>query len=199
MSPHEFERVPAPERLSSDTYPDVRMSMLHGGAEPADRAVGSESFTHYLHQFLALQPDAMFFTANSAVPIADSIRGAYSELGQRPPELFAIRANSDLSLSFDERASMFSASKRTVKNEIKEVSKVAKGMRAVVFDQYVETGGTLSLANYMLEKAGVINVGDTPLARWYQETTMFDVDLKLVTSRHAEFMRDIGREAIRAI
>lgn len=193
------ESVPAPEYLRRDTYPDVRSSMLYGGTTATDGTTGSESFPYYLQKFLDLQPDAMFFTANSALPIADSIRGAYAEIGQRTPELFAIRANSDLSLSFDEDASMFSASKRTVKNEIKEVKKVAAGMRAVVFDQYVETGGTLRLASYILKNAGVINIGDTPRARWYQETTMFDIDMKHVTSTHAEFMRGVGKEAINSI
>lgn len=194
----DHEYAPAASCLSSDTYPTVRASMLYGRKDAEDNVADSSSFTHYLRDFIALQPDAMFFTANSAVPVADSVRGAYAELGQRPPRLFAIRANSELSLSFDEHAGMFSASKRVVKNEMKAIKKQAEGMRAIVFDQYVETGGTLRLAKYMLEKSGVIHVGNTPLARWYEETRVSDIDVRNVTSNHSAFMRTIGHEAVRS-
>src|SRR5687768_15335585 len=39
------------------------------------------------------QPDAYFVTANSAIPVADSIRGFYAELGEDSPPVYDLTAD----------------------------------------------------------------------------------------------------------
>lgn len=146
-------------------------------------------FTTYMKDFLASDPDVYLFTANSAIPVADSVRAVYEEMGGTMPEMHPIFTNSRLSVDPD------LAGRRFIEQEIARLRTEFKGSRTVVIDQYTDTGRTVKLAEEMLFRAGVMNVGSTHLTKWYEEADIEDIQLDTMTSVHAELMKSIGRTA----
>lgn len=148
------------------------------------------SFTEYMKRFHQLKPELVALTANSAVPVADAVRGWYEEVGEEQPELTYVRANRDLTkkdLSLEEQ--------HTIEQDVERLEREYAGAHAVIIDQFVETGKTLTLATRMLGRAGLMIVGSTPEAKWYNHA-FGKIDLSRVTSEHASFMRRIGQEAV---
>lgn len=139
----------------------------------------------------ATLPDVYFLTANSAIPLADAIRGYYDELGKPTPELYAIMANFSTSTAYE------AGSRDQFDREVKRLRHIASGViHACVVEQYVLSGGTARYAQKLLEAAGVSYVS-TIMGRWYEQANQSEVDLQTVSSNHAMFMHSIGSAAAR--
>lgn len=184
-----FGGTPRDEREISRRMLDYDGSVISDGIN-----VGLNlPFTTYMKDFLASDPDVYLFTANSAIPVADSVRGVYDEIGGTMPEMRPIFANSRLSASPNRLDVQF------IEYEVERLKSELSGSRTVVIDQYTDSGRTIRLAEAMLFRAGVMNVGSTHLTKWYEEADVGDLKCDGMTSGHATLMRSIGRTAGRRI
>ncbi len=168
---------------------EISYRMTHSCDVPGEYNV---SFGEYMHEFEQATVDFYILTANSAIPVADSIRGWFDVTGGEQPQLTYIRADSKLASAVycDE-----AARKAIIDAEIERFAAYA-GARAAIIDQYSFTGGTIALAHRILERAGVTVAGSTPDAKWYNHASGA-IDLRTMTSEHALTMRQIGRDAVR--
>jgi hypothetical protein len=161
-------------------------------ARPVYSSEGAhKSFVSYMNEFRGMSPDLFVFTANSAVPLADSVRGFYEFYSESTPSLTYIHANRQLSRDY---SLLRRAERELIESEIDRLKTSFVGSRTVVFDQFVYTGGTLRRAESMLAKAGLKLCGATIGAQWYEQVHG-GVDLDNMTSPYAPFMRRIGEEA----
>jgi len=187
----DFDDEIVPDLISSDRggrwIDDVRCRLLESYE---DFGLQNVSFAEYMKRFHQMKPEVFALTANSAVPVADAIRGWYDEIGEEQPELTYVRANRDLTqenLSLEEQ--------NVVEQDIKRLEREYADARAVIIDQFVCSAKTLNLATCMLGRAGLMVMDGTHEARWYNHA-FGDIDLTNMTSEHAPFMRWIGREAV---
>lgn len=134
--------------------------------------------------------DAFFFTVQSAVPVADTLRGYYQALDVPAPPLEPVYANSrDGILHFNDNSYCNESEEARLRKVVNGANHVA------VVDQYVSSGCTLLYAAQLLLKAGAKRV--TAIAGdWYDETMRGDVDVASMTSYHSDFMRQVGRNCI---
>ncbi len=188
--------------LEPRKYPLVEQTMTEGVQVDLDWYIGWDmlandvSFAEYMPQVLTTEPDVIFFTANSAVPVADSVRGYYEELGMRSPELAYITANSHLSdVDTMKLPPARWMAQRKIDTEIKRLNAEYRDSRSIIFDQFVETGGTLDLAESMLAQAGIHNLLSTRNAHFYREARNGEIDKKHMTSSHRKFMQGVGQKA----
>lgn len=94
-------------------------------------------------------PGVFIFTAFSAIPFADMVRGYYSTAGESLPRIGHIRASRRKSWTTEEAQHRESA----------RLLRVIDGHRHVcVVEEYVSSGQTLRLANNILTLAGVEHV-----------------------------------------
>lgn len=166
-----------PSVLCAEAYPDVEALML--GERPRF------SFTQQMAKAVGSDPTAFLVTANSAIPIADSIRGFYEELDADLPVIDYIRVP---------RHSLFRnlsdyIEKRRLKNSLGDASE-----NVFVIDEYVLTGETLTRAHNLLSSIGIGQHTDI-IGRWYGHAKRPDIDMDRLTSSHAKKMREIGRTA----
>lgn len=187
-----FEQEISPDLLNSDLgsgeIDEIHYRMTHSSGLACGFNV---AFGEYMRTFDRLDPDVFVLTANSAVPVADAIRGWYEAINGRGPNLTHIYASRNLAnevLRTPDR-------QRTIEEDTARLAREYTGARAVVIDQFVHSGSTLKLAHRMLEDAGILVVSSTPEARWYNHA-FGEIDLQNMTSEHAAFMRRIGREAV---
>lgn len=174
---------------------EIRFRMTTSGTLllPNDERLENTSFRDYMQ--LAdevVNPDVMLFTAQSAIAIADAVRGWHQTLDTEPPELSYIIANSSLSYGQINRPEV----ERHVAEEAVRLRKRYLGAKALIVDQYVYTGRTLRLAIETARQAEIEVVGATEHARWYEE--LIDTraaDLENMTTTHKGFMGHIGRQA----
>jgi adenine/guanine phosphoribosyltransferase-like PRPP-binding protein len=138
--------------------------------------------------------DLIVATANSAVPVADAVRGWHEATGSQPPEMTYVRANRELSGGTSVPGSDHH---QIIDDEYTRFRDNYGGRRALIIDQFVFTGNTLNLAANILRSAGVEVVGTSQGAQWYNHA-YGHLDLERMTSEHAKFMRNVGREAVAA-
>lgn len=141
-------------------------------------------------------PDAFFFTAISAIPVADAVRGYYSALNRQHPQLFSIPANCSTSRIYNDHghSEIFkfqSASFRESMTNIKS---------AVVIDQFCASGKTLNYAGKLLLASGVERV-QAIIGNWYCDVVPLtrtrlaaEVNCWDLTSPDREFMVRVGQE-----
>lgn len=165
-------------QLKPEEYPGVKHWMLNPG-------YNSRSFTERMAEMIPRQPDAYILTAYSAVPIADSIRGYYDTIGQPVPELHYVHANTANSRDKLQR-------KAAVAEEIVRLQPLFSSVESVcVVNQYRCTGGSVQMAATIARKIGVSTI-HVMEGQWYHDADNEDVDLKHMTSTHAELMYEIG-------
>ena len=143
------------------------------------------SFVRQMVAAVNTQPSAFLLTANSAVPVADSIRGFYDELGIEVPLIDYVYAPSKSGLlGLRSRAEELHLSHRLQD----------AGENVYVVDELVMTGATLARASKLLVDIGVQHV--SPInGRWYNHASRSEIDLDMVTSVHASKMYEIGQKA----
>jgi hypothetical protein len=167
-----------PGSLTSGSYEGVEHHMLHGRE--------NFSFARQIVEAAATQPTAFLLTANSAVPVADSIRGYYDELGVAKPVIDYIYVPTPL-----RRSGLI----RPLIEKIRLQRRLAEAADNVyVVDEFVFTGGTLARACNLLESIGIPKPREMR-DKWYGQARRAEVDLDRVTSVHAAKMHEIGRKA----
>ncbi len=169
---------------------EIEERMLFSG--PTVIGTENTSFTEYMRQFDAARPDVLLFTVRSAIPLADAVRGWKQEQGVIVPELDTILANRLLSQVDNDDT------RHVIEQETRRLAERHSGQRAVVFDQYVHSGATLRLAKRIMQDAGMIIVGSTPQAQWYNDLVGGTrvVDYERLTTIYHDFMMAIGRRAV---
>lgn len=167
-----------PGLLTSKVYDRVEHEMLHGRPRL--------SFANQIAAMVDIRPTAFLLTANSAVPVADSIRGYYDELGIDRPVIDYIRVPGKGWLSGLLQTHIEEKRLQYCLNEA--------GAQVCVVDEYVFSGGTLERARNLLKNIGVTDVTEIR-GRWYSQAKRAEIDLDRVTSVHAPKMREIGQKA----
>lgn len=197
-----YDRIPP--RLEPKSYDTVYDLMV---TQPApydpDYAVPVESsFTGVMAYLRQFNPDVFLFTHKSAIPIADSVRGYYEELGLAIPELGVVNTKEkDRTRELDFTNPHFikrrwdNISPEVIQRELKALRPVVDGKKVAVIDQLTATRGTLKRANVLVGKAGASAVILPYEANWYDEALDDDVNVTELTSVHAEHMRKIGHTA----
>ncbi len=146
-----------------------------------------------------LPPSAIVVTANSAVPVADAVRGFYEEVGETTPLIIYIKADSfnGLELHTVEEINQRAAIKasqlgRPFKKEVRRLTPILEGVDHVcLIDQYVSSGDTLRYASLVLKQAGV-KIVSAIRGNWYEGAMKKDIDLQSVSSIHSRFMYRVG-------
>jgi adenine/guanine phosphoribosyltransferase-like PRPP-binding protein len=167
-----------PRLLEPSTYEVVERNMLHARNQKF-------SFVSQMATALNTQPSAFLLTANSAVPVADSIRGFYDELGVEAPLVDYILA--------PRKSGLFGAVIRAEKLRLSRQLQAA-GENVYVVDDFVMTGSTLARAKKLLLDIGVQQVSYSN-GRWYNDAKRSEINLDGVTSVHAPKMYEIGQKA----
>lgn len=145
-----------------------------------------------VHPLLATQPDAYVVTANSAIPVAASIRSFYRALKKPVPRLSYVEANRLASIEYQYEHKLD-------QTEIERLRRQLNGAEHVtVVDQFVQSGQTLRLAGALLEKAGIATISAVR-GRWYPEFNHMHVDKERLTCREGMFMKYIGERAVYGI
>ena len=146
-------------------------------------------------------PEAYVLTANSAIPIADAIRGYFTMLGWAAPPITyistkLINPNSQRTLTTKASRAFPEDANNSVEQQFDRLYPVLQGMTHVTLvDQYVASGSTLATAAGILELLG-INQITAIRGNWYAGVyDPSEVDRTTMTSTHAEFMRDVGAQA----
>ena len=164
-------------QLKPEEYPGVREWMLTAGYK-------SRSFTERMAETVPRKPGAYLLTAYSAVPIADSIRGYYDATGQTLPALHYVHANTTTSRDKQLRKAFIAA-------EIARLEPLLSCVESVcVVNQYRCTGGSVQMAAAIAHT--IVPTIYVMEGQWYHDVDNQDVDLKHMTSVHAELMYDIG-------
>jgi lipase chaperone LimK len=135
------------------------------------------------------QPEVIVLTLNSAVPVADAIRGAHDAAGRTTPKIIGVKANRDLFRYFssDLKPEVFTEEVERLKEELGDRTK------AVLVDEYVEGGTALSLGRDLLKRAGIESCWSV-IGSWYQGVESLEhLDIPNMTSVFATEMHDIGR------
>lgn len=199
----------AAAHLSGHSYPEIHHAMLteRPEAAPATLAIRlgdapryhkpfefDASFSRQLRTVLAdRQPDMFVFTAYSAIPVADSVRGYYEALGVPCPRLGTVLAQRDHSQPFyrDYGQRM----RETDENEIARLAASVAGANVCLIDQYVRTGRTVAYAAQLLLQARAEQVTAVH-GCWYHEVEHSEVDSWAISSDHSQFMHSVGVAAI---
>lgn len=138
------------------------------------------------------QPDVFLVTANSAIPIADSIRGFYEVLGIEPPLVGYININRHFNPDNE-------ADTTTRDEEAKRLIEVLDGAeRVCVVEEYVDLGRSLKNAEEILRMAGAVTI-TAVRGRWYRQWDRLGstsgLDFDSVSSSLREDMLAIGRKS----
>ena len=196
--------------IETATHPDIESSALvplSSGTSPklelgnlVDTSLTAQ-LADLTRQGLTGADTMLLFTANSAIPVADAIRGA-SEVLPIDAALGHIAADRNGATHYR----LYGEENWLGEEQLAEVERLAVDLapyeKVVVLDQYVLTGRTLQHAGRLLETAGW--QGETYAVRghWYQGVRPEQVDTERLTSRNsddARAMHDIGRDIGHAV
>jgi len=179
----------APTTLNANNYSHIETSMLGLSYRLPPHRVRA-TYTHQQKDiFKILEPTTYLFTANSAVPLADTIRGFYEGLGQPEPQIGYIRANRQASQGSDEIRI------RRVREEAERLGPwMLRGARVCIVEQYANSGATVRLAEEIVCTAGINHLASIQ-GDWYEDALPADIDLESVSSSHREFLTAVGHSA----
>lgn len=167
--------------LGSEIYDDVEARMLTQA--PSEQHY---SFASQMAAAVATDPTAFLLTANSAVPVADSIRGFYEELGAELPVIDYIRVPKP---TLRPRLLLPTIERMRLRHNLRDASD-----NVYVVDEFVSRGRTIKRARQLLQSIGIEDIASIQ-GKWYGQAKRNELDLDRTTSIHAERMRTIGRKA----
>jgi hypothetical protein len=175
-----FTEDGTPNVLCPEVYDDIENIMLTGGRHNAP-------FSTPMAAAVETNPSAFLVTANSALPVADSIRGFYEAAGLKAPAIGIIRTT--------ERRDPLQIVPPT-ESEQSRLETFLSGLldNVVVVDERAYSGETLGRAKALLSEMGVETL-QTIAGRWYNRVWLQDLNVSRVTSTHAPKMREIGQKA----
>lgn len=205
----------APNTLNSDVLERVNGLMLTAAPERQVPQFKEDSLALHdvlgdydfslARQLAAVRLDApdhaYVFTAFSAIPVADTIRGLHDELGLPPPRLTYIdvkpqtSTGSDLRYILDRWLNIVPRNNEEVESLTQETARLKKALGDIgavtIIDQYTCTGATLQASKYLLGLAGIKEV--TGIAgRWYHGASVQGIDIRNLTSVFAQPMHSTG-------
>lgn len=135
-----------------------------------------------------LIPDVVAVTMNSAVPVADAVRGAYDAADITCPQIIAVESNT-LSRSLHEELPHL---RELELERLQQLVKDAKS--AVVIDQCYVDGFSIGYAADLLEEAGIQRIS-LIRGKWYGDVVLEDINVSDVTSVYADRFKAIGRKS----
>lgn len=148
------------------------------------------SLTRQIGRIIKLEPSIIFFTAQSAIPVADVFRGIYAGLSKKTPQIGIISTKS-------QEASSAKSLSKTIR-DIQETQN--KPVTAMVVDQYVASGDTLAAASQILQAAGLrAELIHPVLGCWFHESDKQSLDPAAVTSPLAPQMYQIGIDVVKSV
>lgn len=211
----QIEHGHAPQKLTSATLSEVAKLMIDPklDLEPAEAAWNHGdglpliinpvinphnsllpaydiSLTRQIGRIIRLEPSIIFFTAHSAIPVADVFRGIYAGLSKKTPQIGIINTKSQ-----DE------FSTKDLDTTIRDIQEIhSKPATAMVVDQYVASGNTLATASHILQAAGLQAEHIYPvLGCWFHEADKQSLDTSAVTSLLAPQMYQIGIDIVKSV
>ena len=186
--------IDTPKKLEPASYDDVFHLMVHGPPREFNDGTPSIplSFKDNMALMRAIDPNIFLFTANSGIPVADSVRGYYEELGEPVPELGIIKADSFVSPK--PNSTLYN---RVFDSEVKRLGPQLSGARVAVIDQDIHTGFTISMAKAISRAAGAIDVTSPEGANWYDNADPKEIYHDGVSSAHSKHMKKIGQASAR--
>lgn len=138
---------------------------------------------------------AFIVTANSAIPVADSIRGFYDELGQPCPQIGFVKADR---ANYTRHHYGYERMRSNFENERTRLSSQLDGIDTVcVVEEWVMRGATLTYAAEILRAAGLETILGMR-GRWYHNVDPSKVSVEGITSVYRRKMHQIGTKACRA-
>lgn len=133
-----------------------------------------------------LTPQVYLFTAFSAVPFADTLRGYYDASPEATPPIGHIKAS---------RRMEWETEYAQAREAERLQAFLGEATRVCVVEEYVVTGQTLRLAQSILDRTGVTTI-HAIRGRWDPfGLNEEDVDLKTTSSKHADMLYEIGQAA----
>ncbi len=154
------------------------------------------SFTRQIHDLINgehVKPDVFIFTAYSAVPFADMVRGYYEKSKDQTPKLGFVRTDGRV------RKKRTPSGAIDTSQELCMLSETLNGARNVcIVEEYVDTGTTLDNAHKLISKLtnakiSAIRGGWDPMGVKIQETNT--IDLYNMTSPKRDQLKELGRAA----
>jgi hypothetical protein len=183
--------------LSEETYPFVFDSMVNEADATYQSAMVTprSSLTWQMRNLLSQdEPDCYLFTANSAIPAADAIRGFYEASGKAIPDIGYIRADRQVTRFMKHKAG------ERLREETNRLGEFLRGAEHVcIVDQYVMYGDVIKFAKKVVETVGAPKISLFNYSRWYHDALQDDIDLAQVTSTHSAFMHFVGASVARRL
>lgn len=179
--------LPQIERLMFGEVPND--DVLPQDPDTYTLVAGLDKLVHTTDNGVKPSVDAIGFTAMSAVPIADTIRGLFEVLGMPTPTLFTLLCNKNTAM-------MWKRSPGIRTSEVDRLAKDLHGMTsATIIDQYVFMGTTLRHATSIVHDVGIPTVQTLP-GRWYYNAmpARTEINLDTLTSKYSDTFKRIGRK-----
>lgn len=166
-------------QLSKCGYESIKDDML---------TEGNYSFHRQMYAATVSGVQAVLCTAKSAIPIADAVRGFYDGLELPRPRLGFVRADSRIVATH-----VSHRIERRV-DEVQRLQPLLADVTAVaIIDQFIFSGATIGFADEIVKISGVEH-SQLIRGKWYHEGGEL-VNMKYMTSPHAEFMYSVGQAA----
>ena len=203
------DRVPAPNFRALTFFPDT--------CYDTDFSLASQ-----LGEVTDQQPEALLFTAFSAIPTADIFRGIYQALGKELPVMGFVVTQPGYTITnayrnkvyFDynpnpnryklTRSQKLTPEDQTPRNlqhlevELARLRTLLDGrQRVTIVEQYTNSGKTLHTAGCIVQLAGAAQ----PRAiagRWYHHAASSEIDINGLTSPYALALQRIGHRLVEA-
>lgn len=190
--------------------------VTQGPARTFSRKPGAEgsvirvqrSFGGNMAKMLLSHPDVFLFTHKSAIPLADSVRGYYEEIGVKVPEFGVVNTKDEDGASEEytrgtwnweqsARHYDFDSVRRdvVVVREVRKLTDLLQGRSVAIIDQMISEGVTIRTAMDIADEAGAVIVSRPEDAKWYNDAREKDIDFQALSSTHKEFLTRVGRSA----
>lgn len=146
-------------------------------------------------------PDVILFPHKSAIPVVDSVRAYYEELGIPVPELAVVNTKEARRLDEYEDRGPFGIQRATsvsdtiLEREVPGLAPLVEGRNVAIIDQYIESMATILRAEHIARSAGARFINRPFHANWYHEARTEDIDFDNLSSVHADHMKAIGHAA----
>lgn len=192
----------APMILEPPSYNEIFDLMVTQPAPPewSVTYLHETSFAGNMPFLTENNPDVFLFTHKSAIPVADSVRAYYEELGMNVPELGVINTKASTLIrdkAGQEKGGEYSVPDEVLERELAQLGTVLEGKKVAILDQYIYHRGTVTRAYIIAREAGATAVRFPGKTNWYNDAHAEDIDFDALTSVHSEFMKRVGHAAAR--
>lgn len=159
------------------------------------------SFTRQMHELKEHEPQLIVCALSSAAPVATAVRNFYHYIREPSPYIAGITANQQASCDYYDLPLFRDADPLAIPKKQAEIARLTnirkehRFERVAIIDQFVASGRTMSYAAALLRLSGFKTVHGMQ-GRWYEESAEHvAIGTLHAPSRHAGFMKCIGRTA----